>query len=91
MRAQQSEQAAREAARKKAADEQTENADGKTNEQFETNKTEHNKLIISTNEETPANEIAQLAISEKTGKYPPGHNPGYHTGGLQAKHNTGSA
>jgi len=76
MRAQQSEQAAREA-RKKAADEQTENADGKTNEQFETNKTEHKELIINPNEETPANEIAQPAISEKTGKYPPGHSLGY--------------
>jgi len=91
MREQQSEQTAREAARKKAADEQFENADGKTNEQFETSKTEHNKLIINTNEETPSNEIAQPAISEKTGKYPPVHSPGYHTGGQQAKHNTGSA
>src|SRR5580693_3913945 len=68
MRMQQSEQPAREAARKKAADEQTENADGNINEQFETSKTEHKELIISTNEKTPANEIAQPAISEKTGK-----------------------
>jgi len=46
----------------KAADEQTENAGGKVNEQFETSKKEHKELIISTNEETPANEIAQPAI-----------------------------
>jgi len=31
----------------------------------------HKALIISTNEKTPANEIAQPAISQKNGKIPP--------------------
>jgi len=72
MRAQQSEQPARDATRKKATDEQFEIAHGNINEQFETSKTEHKQLIISTNEETPANEIAQPAIFQKNGKIYPG-------------------
>jgi len=71
MRVQQFEQPAREAARKKAADEQFENAHENINEQFETSKTEHKELIISTNEKTQANEIAQPAIFRKNGKIHP--------------------
>jgi len=71
VRVQQSRQPAREAARKNAADEQIEIAHGNINEQFETSKTEHKQLIISTNEKTPANQIAQPAIFQKNGKIHP--------------------